>query len=324
MTDELVSIIIPCYNNSQFVSEAINSALSQTHSNVEVIVVNDGSTDDSDAEISTFGNRVTYLTQENSGACVARNKGLAHSGGTFIKFLDADDILLPDCVQAQLFHAKRTDAVIFGDCILLHEDGTLEHHPTHLESSGLIAGDNASLATFLNNPVLTSTTMFRRAQLERLGGFDPTVRRGQEHELHLRLYNGGVDFEYHPEVCYQYRQHFSPSRISVSSRNVSHFRMHNNFLKLIDAVRDGERKSDWETNRRVLGRTAWRTGRRHLRAGDYSAAKMFFNTARELGGYDIAHGTSSYRFLRRFLGPIAAEKVSMLRHQIRSPFKPMD
>lgn len=324
MTSKRVSIIIPCYNNGSYVAEAIQSALSQTYENIEMIVVNDGSTDDSDAEISKFSDQITYLNQTNSGACVARNNGLARASGDYIKFLDADDILEPDCVETQMAHARNSDAVIFGDCILLHEDGTLEHHPSHAESGGMTAGDRATLSTFLDAPVLTSTTVYRRDQLEKFGGFNPAVRRGQEHEFHLRLYANGVEFEYRPQICYQYRQHFSSSRISVSSRNVSHFRIHENFLKLISMVRDGNRSADWGTNKRVLGRSAWRTGRRLLRAGDRHSAGKFFDTAKELGGDDIAHGTTFYRTIERAFGPVMAERISILRHKIRSPSRPTD
>lgn len=324
MTSDCVSIIIPCYNNGHYVAEAIQSALSQTYKDIEVIVVNDGSTDHSDVEITKFSDQIIYLNQANSGACVARNNGLERASGDFIKFLDADDILEPDCLQAQMAHTHNSDAVIFGDCILLHEDGTLEYHPSHTERSGMQPGDRATLATFVDAPVLISTTLYRRNQLDKFGGFNPVVRRGQEHELHLRLYTGGVEFEYRPQICFQYRQHFSSSRISVSSRKVSHFRILENFLELIYIVREGNRSLDWDTNKQILGRSAWRIGRRHLRAGDKQSAGKYFDIAKELGGDDITHGTAFYRAIQRTFGPVTAEKISILRHKIRSPFRPTD
>jgi glycosyltransferase involved in cell wall biosynthesis len=97
-----VSIVIPCYNGAPFLRATIDSALAQTHPALEVIVVDDGSTDDSAAIASAFGSRVRVLTQANQGESVARNKGLAAARGDYIVFLDADDLLDAGILEAQL------------------------------------------------------------------------------------------------------------------------------------------------------------------------------------------------------------------------------
>jgi glycosyltransferase involved in cell wall biosynthesis len=97
----LVSIVMPCFNNEAYVAEAIDSALGQTYDNIEVIVIDDGSTDGSLDIIRSYGDRITWRTGPNEGACAARNKGLALARGEFIKFLDADDILLPECMPCR-------------------------------------------------------------------------------------------------------------------------------------------------------------------------------------------------------------------------------
>ena len=99
----LVSILIPCYNAAQYVSRAIESALAQTWSNKEIIVVDDGSKDESLASVKEFeGKGVQVLSQENRGASAARNRAFANSKGEYVKFFDADDVLHPQLVEAQM------------------------------------------------------------------------------------------------------------------------------------------------------------------------------------------------------------------------------
>lgn len=97
----LVSVVIPCYRQARYLSHAVESALAQTHESVEVIVVNDGSDDDTEAVAKGFGDRIHYLRQENRGLPAARNAGFAASSGAMIQFLDADDVIDPRKVELQ-------------------------------------------------------------------------------------------------------------------------------------------------------------------------------------------------------------------------------
>ena len=92
----LVSVLIPCHNNEAFVGEAIESALGQTYPNIEVIVVDDGSTDKSLNVIKSYGDRIKWKSGPNRGACAARNTSFFQSQGEFIQFLDADDLIAAD------------------------------------------------------------------------------------------------------------------------------------------------------------------------------------------------------------------------------------
>src|SRR5688500_8996836 len=99
--EPLVSVVIPCYNQAHYLSEAVESALAQSYGSVETFVVDDGSADNS-GEISARYPRVSYLRQANRGVAAARNAGLAASSGQFVLFLDADDRLLPEAVAVGL------------------------------------------------------------------------------------------------------------------------------------------------------------------------------------------------------------------------------
>lgn len=101
-SDPLVSVIIPTFNRAGWLSESIDSVLHQTHPSVELIVVDDGSTDHTPDVVQAFGDRLTYLQQPNRGVSAARNVGVAASRGTWVAFLDSDDLWQPSKVAAQV------------------------------------------------------------------------------------------------------------------------------------------------------------------------------------------------------------------------------
>ena len=107
MPEALITIIIPCFNAAAFVGAAVESALNQTWPNIEVIIVDDGSTDGSaDVIEKQFGHRVRFIRQENRGAAAARNRALSEARGDFIQYLDADDLLAPEKVAVQMHKAS--------------------------------------------------------------------------------------------------------------------------------------------------------------------------------------------------------------------------
>lgn len=119
MSDERVSVVIPSYNYAHFLPSAINSALAQTHRNIEVIVVDDGSVDHTASVATSYGDRIRYIRQENQGLSAARNRGLLAAEGTLIQFLDADDVLGRTSVQKRVAYLERypdISAVICRTC----------------------------------------------------------------------------------------------------------------------------------------------------------------------------------------------------------------
>ena len=103
----LVSVIIPAYNCVEFVSHAINSVLKQNYENKEIIVVNDGSTDDTPDVLESFGDQITVVNKENGGAPTARNAGLRIARGKYIAFLDADDLWLDGKLTMQVRYLEE-------------------------------------------------------------------------------------------------------------------------------------------------------------------------------------------------------------------------
>lgn len=105
----MVSVVIPCYNGAKYLRETIQSALAQTHPPLEILVIDDGSTDDSAAIAELFGPPVRVIRQTNQGESVARNRGIDEAQGDWIAFLDADDLWLPEKLETQLAH-QSTDS----------------------------------------------------------------------------------------------------------------------------------------------------------------------------------------------------------------------
>ena len=123
-----ISIIIPCYNTEEYIEECINSAINQTYPNIEIIIVNDGSTDNTLLIVEKFNKieNVKIISQPNNGAAVARNTGLKYATGDYIQFLDADDVLDPNKIAHQMKIVEQinytNDILIFGKWTILGKD----------------------------------------------------------------------------------------------------------------------------------------------------------------------------------------------------------
>jgi O-antigen biosynthesis protein len=117
MTTSSVSVIIPCFRQAHLLRDALESVLAQTGAHIEVVVVSDGSPDDPESVVDRFGGRVRYISQPNRGSAAARNAGFAATGGDFVQFLDADDVLMPDKLahQAQVLSEAPDADVCYGD-----------------------------------------------------------------------------------------------------------------------------------------------------------------------------------------------------------------
>jgi glycosyltransferase involved in cell wall biosynthesis len=300
-----VAVIIPSFNNARTVRDAVDSALTQAGVNVEVVVVDDGSSDGSYDALTLLGNRIRLVRQRNAGACVARNRGLVETTAPFVKFLDADDVLEPGCLAAQLAQAQRAgrDTVIFGRCIWVTPQGTqIGHYPP----GSLPDGAQLSAADLVEASPLTSCPLHRRELLEMVGGFDPSCPRGQEHDLHVRLALSGVTFIFRDTLCYRYIQHESATRISAHQgrRAVCAAQIEIYERQVALAVAGGLISAGASPLRLAFARHFWRHGRVCARFGHYDLTTHCFARSDEIAGGRgrCAVGSLSYRALVRLLG----------------------
>jgi glycosyltransferase involved in cell wall biosynthesis len=200
--DPLVSVIVPCYNGAAFLEETLRSALAQSYPAVEVVVVDDGSTDGS-AEIARRL-PVRYIRQENRGLCEARNAGIRESKGDYLVFLDADDRLKPEAIKTGLRAlALRPDcAMAVGDHVFITADGS--HLANSTKESSLHSHYEALLKS--NFIEMISSILFRRSIFDEVGVFDPTLRVAEDYELYLRIARARP-ICCHAEVVAEYRMH---------------------------------------------------------------------------------------------------------------------
>lgn len=210
------SVVIPCYNQGHFLGEAIHSALHQTHPGVEVVVVDDGSTDGTRAvaEWAGWDRPVRYVWQRNAGLSAARNAGLRVSTGAYVAFLDSDDWLLPDAVEhgVEAFQERPESAMVVGHHREVDEvgegpDADLEAAHTYLARRREEAEGGAYEALLRGNYIgMPATVLYRRDALEAVGGFDPSLRSCEDYDLYLRIARR-YPVHYHPAVVALYRKH---------------------------------------------------------------------------------------------------------------------
>jgi len=234
----LVSVVIPTYNRARRVAAAVASALAQTYSPIEVIVIDDGSTDDTEAELRTFGSQIVYVKQANAGVASARNKGLVEAQGEFIALLDSDDVWYPWKIEAQVATLERRPDVgmVWTDMDTIDDDGQVLHRrhlKTYYRAYQYFAIDklfffalpvdeickpsvdklggarfwlgDLSSAILMGNLVLLSTAVLRRSLFNRVGEFDPTLDNGAEdYNYFIRLcQHGPVGFLDVPSILYR-------------------------------------------------------------------------------------------------------------------------
>ncbi len=179
-----VSVIIPSYNRGWIIKEAIDSVLAQDYRDFELIVVDDGSTDNTSEILDSYKDDIKVFFQDNNGVSAARNRGIAASLGQFVAFLDSDDLWLPQKLSTQVaFFNNTPDALICQTEELWIRNGIrVNPKKRHKKPSGMIF--EPSLALCLVSP---SAVMIRRSLFDRVGNFDETLPACEDYDLWLRI-----------------------------------------------------------------------------------------------------------------------------------------
>lgn len=186
MTGGSVGVVIPAYNAERFLAPAIESVLRQTVYPAAIVVVDDGSTDGTEAVVRRFASRVACLRQPNAGVAAARNRGAARLGTEWIAFLDADDVWMPDKLARQLAAARDADvaAVLCGVALIDAQDRRLPPPPRVVTSLDV----EALLLHSVKIPQATpSTILIRTALFNDIGGYDEALATMADWDLLIRL-----------------------------------------------------------------------------------------------------------------------------------------
>lgn len=179
-----VSVIIPTYNRGWTIGEAVDSVLAQDYRDFELIIVDDGSTDNTPEVLDAYRGTIKVFRQENKGVSAARNRGIAEASGRFIAFLDSDDLWLPQKLSRQVeFFNTTPDALICQtEEVWIRSGVRVNPKKRHQKPSGMIF--EPSLVLCLVSP---SAVMIRRSLLEIVGNFDETLPACEDYDLWLRI-----------------------------------------------------------------------------------------------------------------------------------------
>ena len=212
----LVSVIIPTYNRAVWLREALESVFAQTWSDFEVIVVDDGSTDSSEQVVCDFGDRVSYIRQENGGAATARNRGVEAARGKWIAFLDSDDLWLPHKLDRCMDRIRRESETVFlfHPMVEIDENGAVVRGRSKRPAEGRVL-DRLFAHCFVHTP----TVVVRRDVLDEAGGFDPALEVCEDYSLWLRI-SAKHPFALVTEPLAQRRLHKDRLSKSVMHRNM--------------------------------------------------------------------------------------------------------
>ncbi len=220
---DLVTVIIPAYNAAMYIGETLESVFRQTHSNYEVIVVNDGSPDSRALELALlpFLSRITYLKQDNCGPSGARNTGIMKARGKYLAFLDSDDYWLPRHLEKQvaLFKRDPTLDLVYADCVLLQNNLPI--------GSAFDFEPQSSPVTFRSLvsehcTISTSSAVASRQFILDVGLFDESLSRCEDYDLWLRMAHRGARINYNrdPQLCHRRYNNLSSDCLLMDSARV--------------------------------------------------------------------------------------------------------
>jgi glycosyltransferase involved in cell wall biosynthesis len=192
-TSPLVSAIIATYNRAGLVGNAVESILQQTYENIEVIVVDDGSTDDTHAVLARFGDRIRIIYQNNAGPAAARNRGTRAANGDIISFLDSDDIWLPARIERVVELLQRVDESV--PCCVCDVEMRFTSRARTTSFQNFVLSPMVNKGLWSNAPevladrfvLFNQMAAVRRSALEKVGGYDENLRFLEDYDLALRL-----------------------------------------------------------------------------------------------------------------------------------------
>lgn len=183
---ELVSVIIPTYNGAKYIRQTVDAVLRQTYTNVEVLVVDDGSTDNTRELMHGWPPSVQYFIKENGGPASARNFGIKKARGRYLAFCDGDDVWEPRKLEQQIACFERDGdlGLVYSEVTMIDENDQPQPYPPRQRPAGKIF-----LQLFGKNSIPTSSVVIKRECLQRVGGFDedPELISVEDYDLWLRV-----------------------------------------------------------------------------------------------------------------------------------------
>ncbi|SHL76585.1 Glycosyl transferase family 2 [Paracoccus solventivorans] len=303
----ILSVIIPVYNAERTLRTAIDSVIMQRCHDVEIVVVDDGSTDGSWGIIESYGDRIVALRQENAGASAARNHGARVGRGRFLKFLDSDDFLFPEALEKQIEHAKGLPegAISFGEEVSWSEE------LGRVSSAGrtiMFPPGSARIDRFLTALPTISAWIYPKQLFEKIGGFDVKLAFQQDFDFCCRAILAGCVPYATPTLIFAYRQHETPGRISRRKSPEDFASIMSMYRAFARRLETSELQYSKDAVAKGLAKHCWVNARRAHRHGCEDIAREMFDIARNLHGDGVV-GSPLYRAIEKIFGPIRAESI---------------
>jgi glycosyltransferase involved in cell wall biosynthesis len=264
-----VSIIVPTYNREKFIKRALDSVIEQTYQNFEVLVIDDGSTDNTRDVVKSYGERVCYFYQENKGIAGARNAGIKESSGDYIAFLDSDDYWMHGKLERQtaLFREHSEYGLVASCCASVRLDGSYREK-NRPGKSGWVLKD-----LFNKNFIRTSSAVIKKECLEKVGFFDEELKECEEYDLWLRIAaQYPVGFINESLAVYV----DNPEGVSTDSLSGRLFR-----LKVLEKEYLKKKIPEKMYNRRIA-ETCHYIGRHYLKRGNREEGRSYLRRAQKL------------------------------------------
>lgn len=245
----LVSIVIPLYNGSNYVEEAIKSALSQTYENVEIVIVNDGSNDGGagKAICERYRDKVTYYEKENGGCASALNYGIKRAKGEFISWLSHDDLYKPQKLEKQIElyekHGLNSENTVISSVgILINSEGSEIAHPSR-KKKGLYSSKRAFKYFLLGACPNGCGLLIPKAVFEKHGYFDESLRFVLDWNLWLKFALSGVDFYFDGEKLVYNRVH--SMQVTVKQKELHSKETNLTVDRLLDLMREKNSEDEY-------------------------------------------------------------------------------
>jgi glycosyltransferase involved in cell wall biosynthesis len=308
-----VSFVMPAYNAQETVGEAISSVLQQTHGDVELVVVDDGSTDSTGSIASAFP-EARIVAQENAGVAAARNRGIEEATSELIAFCDADDILFPQHLQALLEVYGRHGGIATANSLWLFPGGI---HPSRRRYKGGFPKPEQQRVAILQQNFVSTLSLFPKSLVEEIGAFDAGLEVAEDWDFWLRAIYAGQRVFLQPKPLSLYR--WGTTGLSADPE-----RMDEHVRKLLKRALEREQLEPEERaylKRRLAGPGPAALGRRGdeaLRAGDYGTASASYREAATLCPTErpLVWKARVMRFAPRLVGPLVRSRQLRIEERV--------
>lgn len=296
MKSPTVSVLVPLYNKAPWLLSTIESVLRQTHRDLELVIIDDGSTDGSAALVESLNDeRIRFWSRENRGANVTRNELLEAARGKYIQFLDADDLLLPHKLALQVESLEAGASVSIGQVSLNEIDGPRQPQAT----------DDPLEEVVIWHGVPTPGPLHRKTTLEAVGGWAPDLPASQEYDLHLRLLLGG-----HWDQVSFTDEVLAIWRLVPGSTTSDELRVYRSKISALTACDADARTSA----RPIVGRSLANAARHLARSGEFAEAEAAFRTAIDVDPNSVTQYPGRIRWIH---SPAGLQRAEWLDSRLR-------